>query len=329
MIKWFIMPDGELMEAETVINEGLLIEQYPTPYLMECASNREWRGTTSTTQLIRGTRLAYLEILVDYAIDPDQQAFRIIGSRGHSKMERQAKLRGDLAETFFDQGEISGVADHLEEDPQAPGKFILDDYKVSGSYKVLKGLGLVKRERPMVDEAGNPVLYKRSGNGFQKGDPRTETYYEMDPGNREVPEWDLQLNHYRIRAEAELEVDGEPVKISRMRIFVPVRDGGTQAARSRGVEHNTYSFWIPKMDDEKVMEYFNKKRDALLSAYEGYRMSVEAGRDYEQAVIENAPPPCTKEEAWDGRRCERYCGLKDICVKIGNPYLSAGSDGKE
>lgn len=329
MIKWFIMPDGELMEVEKVIEEGLLIDQYPTPYLMECASRREWNGTPSTTQLIKGTRLAYLEILVDYAIDPDDQAFMIIGSRGHAKMERRAIQRGDVAEQKFDQGEVSGVADHLEPDPHEPGSFVLDDYKVSGSFKVLKALGHVKRERPMLDEAGNPVLYKRGGKGYKAGDPRTETFYEIDPEQQDMGDWKLQLNHYRVRAEAELEIDGGPVKVSRMRIFVPVRDGGTHIAYGRGIDKKTYSIWVPRMEDEEVTAYFEVKRNALLSAYRGYQMSVEAGKDHEQAVIENAPQPCSPEEAWDGRRCEKFCALRGMCVKIGNPYLSAGTYDRE
>ncbi len=330
-IKWFKMPEGELVDTATVIDRGLLIDHYPTPYLMECANQRTWNGQASTTQLIRGTRLAYLELLVDYAIDPDDQAFRIVGSRGHAKLETQANLRGDFAETRFDHGEITGIADHLEPDPAAPGFYILDDYKVSGAFKVLKGLGLTKveRKRPMLDEQGNPVLYKKAGKGFQKGDPRMETYHEVDQTKRDVRDWDLQLNHYRIRAEAELVVNGEPVRISRMRIFVPVRDGGTHTARSMGIDKKTYSLWIPIMDNAEVMEYFERKRKLLLKAMEGYHMSIDAGHDHEKALKDNAPPPCSKEEAWDGRRCSRYCDLAETCAKIGNPYLSRDEHDRE
>jgi len=252
-------------------------------------------------------------------------------SRGHVKLEVQAKLHGGMAETRFDQGEITGIADHLEEDPSNPGFYILDDYKVWGSYKVLKGLGLAKveRKRPMLDEQGNPVLYKKAGKGFQKGDPRMETYFEVCPDQRDIPEADLQLNHYRIRAEAELEVDGAPVRISRMRIFTPVRDGGTHVARSRGIDKLVYSIWIPIMDNAEVMQYFETKRKTLLRAMEGYHMSIDAGHDHAKALGENAPEPCTKDEAWDGRKCEKYCNVAGACAKLGNPHLSRGEYDRE
>ena len=315
--KWFKMPNGELMEIETVVKEGLLVEHYPSPYIRECAEQRPWTGKPSTTQLIKGTRQAYLELFQDFAIDPDDQAFRIVGTWGHTGLELQAG-EGEMAETKFSEGEISGIADHMELDPAEPGSYIMDDYKVSGSFRVVKALGIVKKTRPMVDENGEPVVYKKSGKWGKAGDPRTEDYYEADPKQVDLGDWKLQINFYRIRAQDELHV-----KISRMRIFVPVRDGGLMMARNRGITKKTYSFWVPRMDDDEVRAWFEKRRAALIGATTGYAMSIEAGDSAEKALLDNIPEACSKDEAWDGNKCRGYCPVAEICTKHGNPFISA------
>jgi hypothetical protein len=313
--KWFKTPNGELMEIETVMKERLLVDHYPSPYLRECAEQRPWTGKPSTTQLIKGTRAAYLEIFHDYAIDPDDQAFRIVGTWGHTGLELQAG-KGEMAETKFSEGEISGISDHMEPDPAEPGSYILDDYKVAGSFRVVKALGIVKRTRPMMDENGEPVLYKRGGKWGAAGTPRMEDYYEADPAQADLGDWKLQVNHYRVRAQDELHV-----KISRMRVFVPVRDGGLMMARNRGVTRKTYSFIVPFMDDDEVRAWFEKRRVALLSATKGYELSIEAGHDPEKALLDNIPEACSKEEAWDGNKCRGYCNVSDICIKHGCPFV--------
>ncbi len=333
MIKWFKMPNGELMEVDTVIEQGLLIDYYPTPYLKECAQERPWTGKPSTTQLIKGTREAYLQALTDYAIDPDDQAFRIIGTRGHHKLELRADEKM-LAEGKMEKDEVTGMLDLLEEDPQRPGWYILWDYKTSGSYKVMKALGIVEKSRPMVDSDGVPVVYRKAGTrtegrkkiAFKAGDPRIEKYYEPDPEQRDIPDWDLQVNRYRIAAE---EYYG--VKISRACIFIPVRDGDTQVAKGRGITRKTYVIPIPEMDPAKVEEYFNRKRDVLVGAITGYQFSVDNGDSEEKAVKDNVPPACDKLEAWEGRKCAKYCAVAERCVQIGgNPYISpADLAGKE
>lgn len=323
--KWFKMPDGSRLEVEEVLEKGLLIDRYPTPYLRECVDRRRWRGRCSTTQCLRGTRLAYLEILVDYEVDPDDQAFRIVGNRGHSRLEQNISVQ-ELAEQRFTEGEISGIADHLEPDPAAPGFYILDDYKVSGSYKIVLALGLTKKKRQATDKNGQPAVYKRAGKWGKIGDPRMEDYSVVDPSKRDMGDWGLQLNQYRIRAEAELKIEDQPVKISRMRIFIPVRDGGLEVARRRGVEYKTYSFWIEKMADEEVTAYFEKKRVALVGAMDGYQMSIDAGHEQDQAMLDNMPAACGKDEAWNGRRCQGYCPVAEVCARVGNPYVSPAEE---
>ena len=161
-LKYFIAPDGKKLLVSRCIEEGLLIDNYPTSYLRLCAQERKWTGKPSTTQLIKGTREAYLSLLTDYAIDPAKQAFRIHGQTAHKKLEHNVSEK-DYAEFHCDDNEITGILDLLENNN---GLWYLTDYKTWGSYSVMKTLGIEVKKRPMLDEEGNPVLYKRSGKYF-------------------------------------------------------------------------------------------------------------------------------------------------------------------
>lgn len=125
----------------------------------------------STTQLIKGVRQAYLEIIMPYAIKPMDTAFMLLGTRHHQKLEYSANLLGLVAEKKLD-AEISGIIDLLEPDEMKPDFYKLIDYKTSGSYAVARALGR-----------------------------------KNDDGVADMREWELQLNKYRI----ELELLGIPI----------------------------------------------------------------------------------------------------------------------
>lgn len=80
---------------------------------------RVWSGQASTTQLLKGTRQAYLEITQDYAVSPDEYAFALIGTRHHKILDAVAKKLDMISEKKLD-GEVSGILDLLERDSNAP-----------------------------------------------------------------------------------------------------------------------------------------------------------------------------------------------------------------
>jgi hypothetical protein len=82
-----------------------------------------------------------------------------------------------LAEERLDSGDISGVADLLEEDEEEAGKYILTDYKTFASFKVAKCLGRKVIDVPALDEAGNEVIYK---SGKKKGQVKTRKLLVQD-----------------------------------------------------------------------------------------------------------------------------------------------------
>jgi hypothetical protein len=100
------------------------------------ASNqREWNGKASVTQLLKGTREAYLQIVCDYAADPDDMAFMIYGSMQHRRLEIINKRLEGLTEHAFSQ-EISGSIDRLEPDVLNKGYYRLIDFKFTGAYSL-------------------------------------------------------------------------------------------------------------------------------------------------------------------------------------------------
>ncbi len=138
MLKWFEYAGAKHLVSECVKVGGPLVNFFPLAYLRALAEEREWTGKPSCTQLLNGTRLAYLNILCDYADDPSGAVFKMIGMFGHSFIELEDD---DLkCEMKVEVAGITGKLDCLE--LLADGTWGLTDHKTSGSYKVamfLKG----------------------------------------------------------------------------------------------------------------------------------------------------------------------------------------------
>jgi hypothetical protein len=173
MLKYFNCPDGVKRPIKDCFDhcpnkDGRCLS---LPTLYEIGNARPFTGTFSTTQLIKGIRQVYLELTNDYAINPMDTAFMLLGTRHHQKLEYSAKLHGMVSEKQLGS-EISGIIDLLEPDELNPNYYKLLDYKTAGSYAVAKALGR-----------------------------------KSDDGVADMREWELQLNKYRI----ELELLGIPI----------------------------------------------------------------------------------------------------------------------
>lgn len=257
---------------------------------------RKWDGKPSTTQLLQGTREAFLKIVTEYAINPDDRAFATHGTLTHAKLD---KYTGDneLAEERLHDMISSGQFDNYYlEDNQDIKTAVLADTKTSGSFKVAKalGIGVVKKDVPVTDEEGNPVRYKT---GKKKGQVKTKQETEIKDGFRKDRlDWAIQLNDYRMKIEAA----GFPV--NKIQIEALVRDGGTYIAKSRGIENNIYLIPINRISDHWIKKYFEMKWNALKHA-------LETGE---------IPPKCSKRETWGGRKCDGYCDVADKCQAIEN-----------
>lgn len=287
-VKYFSCPSGETIKIEDCLKrcgkpEGRC---HSLRYLKNAGSQREWKGIPSTTQLINGTRYAYLELMYDYAIKPEDRAFAILGTRAHERLDVISKKLNVLSEEKL-PGDVTGILDCLEPDETKEGFYILWDNKTWGSYKIQMSLGLVATKVP--DPSGE--VYQKKSKYGNAGDPKMIDQWTRNPSQADTFEVELQLNHYRLKIE---EV-GFPV--SQMFIEAIVRDGDTITANQRGVDEKTYKIEVKRMDDDVVRGYFDRKKTALLQALESKTL----------------PPMCSERENWNGRRCKKFCPLVQWC----------------
>lgn len=232
----------------------------------------------STTQLIQGTKAAFLKLTTDFDISPDSRAFMITGTKGHAALEAFDDDYS-LAEEKFQNEDVSGIADLLTDED---GQVILSDYKVSGSFKVAKALGFEEYEE------GTGEFFK---SGKRKGEEKKRKLIRRSEKAIDRWEWEMQLNKYRINYER------MGFKVDKLKIQCVVRDGGTFIARSRGVFRNVYYFDINILPDEIVNEFFERKRRDLLQALkQGFWSEI-----------------CTGAECWDGLKCSSYCEVAAHC----------------
>lgn len=302
MLKWFYCPDGQMVPvAKCLRYEGCRMENrcMEIRELLVIADERKWRGKCSTTQLIKGTREAFLELVVPYAINPRTMTFAVIGLRSHKKLERQAKELGFtnfLQEQGLEDDICTGILDlyYMEH-----GVGVMSDTKTSGSFKVKKALGIEPAGK-VPDPSGE--VYQKSGKWGKAGDPKMIQTYRCIPAKRDMFDWDLQLNRYRVMAErgnwaSWSRMHGKPgVVVHEMRISACVRDAKTAAARSFGVQGEYYKIPVARLPDEYVDEYFRGKHEDLFRALE----TRECDR-------------CNDFENWNGKKCAEYCKVAHAC----------------
>jgi hypothetical protein len=297
----FICPrSGTLVTHEQCLAVGFCADGErcaPYPILELVSKRREWKGRPSVTQLLKGTREAYLELTCPYHVSVDDQMFRLAGTVHHKKLERAAQKLNVLQEETFTTEDIHGTADLIYpvevmngEEVEGvkgpcwhPDLYELIDYKNQGAFKVGQYLGLFKVAQPTGE------FFKT---GPKKGMPKTKNVIMRDPQRVNMREQQLQLCKYKQFAEA------AGFKIHRMRLWVTVRDGGVRAAQTYGVERKGYFVTVPPLPDEQVKAYFERRRAALM-------MALESGK---------VPAPCTDEERWaNNKKCLEFCNVAQYC----------------
>ena len=250
--------------------------------LMAIAEQRVWKGIPSTTQLLRGTREAYLTITSDYSVDPQDMIYALFGTRVHAKLEEHTP-EGSSSEVRLYDDISSGAYDFYQDG-------VLYDDKTYGSYAVAKTLGLVEKLVP-------DGVYKSSRTGkYKKGDPKFKKVF-VEGGIHKRFDLMVQLNDYRMK----LEKHGLPV--TKMCCEIIVRDGGTFIAQSRGVTQRALLVVINKISDCWISRYMKKKAELLHKALD----------------TKTLPPVCKPRERWfdskTGRsgKCAKFCPARYNC----------------
>lgn len=287
-LKRFICPDGEQIDTELCLSHnGCRMDRRCMLWalLKEVSRQRVWTGKPSTTQLLKGTCQAYLELTEDYAVKPSDEMYKILGTKIHSRLETEG--HNQITEERLEWEGITGIIDVLYEED---GQQVLADYKVSGSFPIARALGLKSKSIRSKTEK-----YKRKttsgGRVYLAGEYKVEKEWYRDKESVDFGTWREQINFYRVMLEH------VGFKIDRMVVQAIVRDGGTRAAVQYGVFGKSYLIDIPKINDLEIISYFKHKRDALLSALE----------------TKKTPAPCSAGESWGGRKCESFCSVSKFC----------------
>ncbi len=228
MLKYFVCPDKVIRPITQCLDKcpmptGRCLALGHLHYI--ASSSRDYTGINSVTQLIKPTRLAWLEIVKDYWIDPDSMAFMMYGTLHHRRLESINKRLEGLTEYNLTQS-ISGTLDRLEPDELNPGYYKLIDFKLVGAYSVAKAIGLMKI------------------NG-ETADP-------------DAIEWELQLNRYRILVESD-PIISKLFPISRLLIQATVRDSGLRQINELKLPRRMPLIPIKKLPDDEVLEFFADK----------------------------------------------------------------------
>jgi len=286
MIEWLKCPDGKVTPVKDCLTKCRMDERCLTlPTLTLMAEEREWAGVPSTTQLLNGTMYEFLKLTQPYVVDPDSRAFMLAGTKHHEGLDMKAKELGLPSEIPLNIDR--DIFDLLEPEPN--DSFAITDYKLWGSYRVAKAIGIVEiGKKP--DPTG--AVYKISGKWGKAGEPKMVSVFQAMPQEADVFNEELQLNRYRIMLE-EL-----GIAISKMQLQVTVRDGGLAVAHGRGIARNIYKIPIDRLDDLVVRDYFNAKAFNL-----------------DKALKEGWTEPCNDRECWEGARCKGYCEVARYCVK--------------
>lgn len=288
--KWFLCPDGERIKITECLQQCRMADELPAGRcllrrtLCLIAEQKLWTGVPSTTQLLKGTREAYLEIKTDYSISPQDSLWRVHGSKGHSALAEYND--NALSEERLHDERCSGAFDYYDAEVQ-----LLCDTKFWGSYRIMRALGLKQIE------VKTGEVYKTGPN---KGKPKTRKEW-VDGGNPDLRNEELQLNDYRMKLEAA----GFPVK--GMFIEAIARDGGCYIARNRGVEQNGILIPVRRLPDEEVKQFFEGKHKLLMEALK----------------TETVPPKCTTVESWEGRKCQKYCNVRETCQALSTQVKEA------
>jgi len=289
----FICPDSQKVKFEDCFKECRLKEALPCgrckalPYLRKCSQQREWTGEPSTTQLLRGTRESWLKITRDYYINPDDNAFMILGTSSHGILEKFGK-GNHLTEERLRNEICSGAFDFYDGETQT-----LYDYKTWGSYKVQQALGIRSIEVPETDETGQPILKK---SGKNKGEPKMKKVWingDMASRAAALLETSIQLSDYRDKL---LEILPEGYTVKSMAVQVISRDSGLMVSAMRGIEEKAPLVPVRGISKHLIRKYLARKKGMLL-----------------EALDKDDAPMCRKRERWFGRKCAGYCEVSELC----------------
>jgi len=277
----FICPDGKRINiADCLCSCPNQQRCMFLPTLRAVANSLDRKISEPTvTELITGTRETFLKKTTDYAVDPASILYALHGQAVHSINERhtqgsilsEERLKDEITSGQFDLfGKILNADDG-----------VLGDLKITSSFKLMKALGIYKQK---IDTG---EVYK---SGLKKGQPKFRSELRFD-GVRDLLDWAIQLNYYRMLLER------AGFKVNRMVIEALCRDSGLRIAQERGISKSVYIIPINKISDHWLNRYFQHKAKILREAIESKTL----------------PLVCSFRERWGDKKCLGYCAARENC----------------
>lgn len=272
MLKYFNCPDGNTVEVDYCLHH--CDHQCMTlPTRLFVSKTRKQDGVHfSITQLTNPTCHEYLKITSPETVNPMGMMQAGMGTNNHALLEGNIP-NGYIGEVRLESpdGLISGQFDLVDLKRKT-----LFDYKWVSAYSLAMMLG-----------------YERKGywheftRGKKKG--QKEWRYKFQPGGKpDYHTYDMQQNAYRILLKQ------HGIQIDHMFLQATAKESDAML-KSLGLDRRVYLIELPKYDDDKVIEYFHKKYNALRDAIK----------------TQTIPPKC--EDTWNDRRCEAYCSINKYC----------------
>ena len=277
----FICPDGNIIPISDCLNSCPNPQRcmfLPTLRAVAKSLDRKLKEPT-VTELIAGVRETFLKKTTNYSVAPasvlyalQEQAINSINElHTQGAILSEERLKDEVTSGQFDLfGKI------LDAD-----EGVLGDLKVTGSFKLMKALGIYKVKVPTGE------VYK---SGVNKGLPKFKNELRFD-GVRDTLDWAIQLNYYRILLEK------QGFKVNKMFIQAICRDSNLRIANERGIDKSVYIISINKISDCWLKKYFHHKAKLL--------------RD---AISTNIlPPVCSSRERRHDKKCLNYCAARQNC----------------
>lgn len=213
------------------------------PVLKSVGKTRAWYGKPSVTQLLKDTRQTYLEIVKDYAIDPQKSIASMIGTNSHSLMEGNVP-NGFLSEVRLEDDITSGQFDAYDMKNKE-----LIDFKFFGAYRIAMALGKRRRWKSV-------GTYVR---GINKGKTKWEMVYE-NGGVRDVLEISKQLSYYKYLMEK------HGLEVKTIKVQMLIRGGLDKTAKSYGLDRMSYVIKLNGISYRWIRRYMKAKYDRLMIA---------------------------------------------------------------
>lgn len=283
----FLCPDGQTILVKDCMSQCRMGQRcLAKPLLVNASRVRDLNRTNfSVTEVLSPTLYMYLKATHNETINPFSSIAATVGTSVHGILENclPHNYAGEFRLNY--QG-LTGQMDCIDLEHHT-----LYDYKVVGAYKCATMMG----GRPL----WKPYIITR---GKRKGETEMRQQWFYD-GLHHYGDYCKQQNLYRIL----LGKHGIPIEDMFLQVIIkePIN-----TIKTFNLDKQCYLLKLPKMNDQRLLDYALYKKDALVNAI----------------ATNTMPRQCSAKDRWVsktypmGRRCKDYCSVSYCC-----PYYNKGS----